>query len=148
MPEQRTHLRIREGNFTYLLAVGRDVSIEDRSSGALESIAGGTAVRAAWYSSGDERIPVYRLGLLLRYDAGQWARAVLLSDEEGRFGLAAGDIDLLAETGIPPVQPFNPPGSRIAGGSPIVGVCPTTQPEHLVLDAAILHACARRADRG
>lgn len=138
MPDRSAFLRIREGAFTYFLAADRRASIERRNSGVFQAAEDSASLRAAWYLSGSNRIPVIRLGRLLQTEVDDWEYAVLLSDGVDQAGVAIERVQLLAESDKPMVQPFNPVGSTLRGGSVITGVCPDTEPEYLVLDATRL----------
>lgn len=144
MVEQRACLRIREGSFTYLLVTDPTVSIEARNPETFEPVADKQALITAWARSGGDRVPVVRLGTLLETPVPEWQYAMLLSDGTHRIGVAAEHIDLIPEPDIPAIQPFNPPGARVPGGSVITGLCPQTDPEYLVLDPPRLQRCLHR----
>jgi len=148
MVDSRALFRIREGAFTYLLAADRTASIEHRSGGALEMLEDTASPLAAWYRTGDRRVPVVRLGRLMQTRAGAWAYALLLSDGPERIGVAAEHVHLIADGREPAIQAFNPVGCSLPGGPVITGVCPGTEPEYLVLDAPRFQACLRRAAQG
>lgn len=142
MTDRRTFLRIREGAFTYLLAVNQAVSIERRNRGGFQMVEGGSSAAVAWYHSGGGRIPIVRLGVVLECRVAEWEYAILLSDGSGRTGVAAEHVYLIPESDVPVIQPFNPVGTRV----PVVtGVCLHTDPEYLVLDLPRLQSCLRRA---
>lgn len=145
MIDSRAYLRISEGAFTYLVAVDPAASIEHRSSEALEVAEGSSSPVAAWHRTGDERVPVVRLGQVMRTGAADWEHAVVLADAGRRVALAAERVQVIPETDRPAIQPFNPAGCSLPGGSVITGLCPGTRPEYLVLDAARLHRCLLRA---
>ena len=138
-------LRITEGGFTYLLAAGRTATIEHRNSDVLQKVGGMKSLQVAWYLSGNERIRVIRLGVLMQTGASDWEYAVLLSDGSQRVGFAAEHVHVVPEAERPRVQPFNPPGSVLPGGTVIAGVCLDTEPEHLVFDNSRLHGCLSRS---
>lgn len=148
MLDKRALLRIHEGAFTYLLAADPAASIEHRNSGAFEMVGDESSPLAAWHRSGEVRVPVVRLGRLMRTPAGNWEYAVLLSDGTQRVGLAAEHVYLVPESAKPAIQPFNPAGCSLPGGPVVTGVCPGTDPEHLVLDYSRLQRCLRRAADG
>lgn len=144
MAEQRAHLRIREGAFAYLLAASEAVSIERRNRGAFEPEENASSVIVTRLRVGSDSVPVIRLGSLLATPAGEWEYAILLSDGSARVGVAAEHIYLIPEPEVPVVQPFNPAGSRLPGGSIVTGLCPHTDPEYLVLDLGRLQRSLRR----
>lgn len=145
MLDRKSLFRIREGAFSYLLAADQAMSVEHRDDGGFEFIDDPESPLAAWRLSDGMRIPVVRLGSLLRTPAGDWEYAVLLSGGSDGVGLAAEHVELVADSAKPAVQPFNPVGCSIPGGPLITGLTPDTEPEHLVLDAARLQHCLRRA---
>lgn len=146
MFEKRAVLRIREGAFVYLLATDRAVSIERRSSSTFEMFGEPRSLQIALHYSGGDRIPVYRLGLLFKDQVGQWGHAIILDDGVKRIAVAAEQVHLIPEHDNPGVQPFNPVGLRIPGRPLIIGVCPDTEPEYLVLDATRLLDCLARGE--
>ena len=149
MFDKQAVLRIREGAFVYLLATDKVVSIERRSASTFQMLNEAQGLQVAWYSSGTgqtgSRVPVYRLGLLFRDRVREWGHAIILDDGGERMCVAAEQVHLIPEHDKPAVQPFNPVGSRIPGGL-IVGLCPGTEPEHLVLDAVRLYESLRRRE--
>lgn len=145
MLDSSSFLRIREGAFSYLLAADQAASIEHRGDGGFEFVDDPASTLAAWRLSGDIRIPVVRLGRLLDTPAGDWGYAVLLSSGPDGVGLAAENVELVTDSGMPAVQPFNPVGCSIPGGPLITGLTPDTAPECLVLDPAGLRHSLRRA---
>lgn len=145
MDATRSYLRIREGAFTYLLATDRAASIEYRNGGAFQPVDDAASPLAAWYLSGDGRIPVVRLGRLMQTRAGNWEYAILLADGTDRIGVAAEHVHVIPDTEQPAVQPFNPVGCSLEDGPVIIGLCPGTEPEYLALDAACLARSLRRA---
>lgn len=145
MLDQRAFLRIREGGFAFLLAADQAVSIERHNRGAFEPVGDGQALHTAWQPAADGPVPVLRLGLLLGTPVAEWEYAILLSDGARRMALAAEHVYLIPEHEKPAIQAFNPIGSTLSGGAVITGLCPQTEPEHLVLDMARLQRCLRRA---
>lgn len=145
MIESKAYLQISEGAFTYLLAADPAASIEHRSSEALEMAGGDSSPVAAWYRAGDEGVPVVRLGQVMRTETADWEHAVVLADGGRRVAVAAERVQVVPESAKPAIQPFNPAGCSLPGGSVITGLCPGTRPEYLVLDAARLHRCLLRA---
>jgi len=147
MLDQRAFLKVQEGSFVFLLPADRARSIERRQATVFEAIDGAGPVLCARYVGGDERVPVIRLAGLLGVPAGQWAYAILFTGESGHVAVAAEHIHVIVETQKPVVQPFNPVGVAVEGEPVITGVCPGTEPEHLVLDPARLQRCLHRAVR-
>lgn len=145
MLDKRAFLRIREGAFAYLLGADQAVSIERRNGGTLELVGDGHSAYVAWHLAGSDRVPIVRLGLVMGTDAAQWEYAIMLSGDGGHVGLAAEHVHVIPENEKPVVQPFNPPGSTIPGGSVITGICPGTEPEYLVLDVPRIQRCLLRA---
>lgn len=145
MPDSRPFFQIREGAFSYLLAADQAAPIAHRGDGGFEFVDDPAATLAAWRLSGDFRLPVVRLGRLLGTAAGDWKHAVLWSGGPDGVGLAAEHVELVTDSGMPAVQPFNPVGCSLPGGPLITGLAPDTEPECLVLDPAGLRHCLRRA---
>lgn len=145
MLEAGALLRVREGAFTYLLAADPAASVEHRDSGVFDPVDAAESPLAAWYSCGDGRIPVVRLGRLMRTRVGEWEYAIVLADGAGRLGIAAEHVAHVPDAEKPHIQPFNPVGSKLPDAPVVSGVCPGTDPECLVLDPARLQHCLRRA---
>lgn len=145
MLEGSSLFRIREGAFSYLLAAEQAMSIQHRGGGGFEFVDDPASALAAWRLSDGIRIPLVRLGRLLRTPAGDWEYAVMLSGGADGVGLAAEYVELIADSAKPAIQPFNPVGCAIPGGPLITGMTPDTEPEHLVLDPARLQYCLRQA---
>jgi len=148
MIESTSHLRISEGDFTYLLAADRAATIEHRNSGGFELVEESTSPLAAWFRLGDERVPVVRLGRVMRTPVREWEYAIILSGGAEKVGVAAQHVHLVPEAGVPRIQPFNPVGSALTGGAVVTGVCPGTDPEHLVLDPPRFQRCLQNSAGG
>lgn len=146
MSDKRAVLRIREGAFVYLLATDRAVSIKGRNSTTFETLGDPRSMQVAWFLSGNDRVPIYRLGLLFEDQVEEWGHAIILDDGDKRIGIAAEQVNLTPEYDNPTSQPFNPAGLRHPMGRVIIGVCPDTEPEYLVLDAARLYECLLRGE--
>ncbi|HSH40953.1 MAG TPA: hypothetical protein VK973_02380 [Arenicellales bacterium] len=143
MVDERTYLRIREGTFTYLLAVEPSTAVEPRDAGALEPAGDDSAPVVAWHRAADGRVPVVRLGQVLGTRVGPWGHAILLGGGPP-IGVAAEHVDALPAGSAPDILPFNPAGCSLPDGSPIIGVCRGTEPERLVLDPPRLLRNLRR----
>jgi len=145
MLEQQPAFRIREGAFVFLLAAGPAATIERRQHEGFEPAGGESDVLCAWHRAGGERAPVLRLAGLLQCPAADWGQAIVFAAEARPVAVAAEHISRIPETGKPVIQRFNPAGVLLDGGPLIHGVCPHTEPEHLVLETASLGRCLQRA---
>jgi len=148
MADQRAYLRIHEGRFVFLLPAEQVLSIEQRQRTAFEPVDDSGSILAGWHVGGRARAPVIRLAWMMDFDAGDWGYAIVLSDEPRPVAVAAERVQSVAETDKPAIQPLNPIGSTLDGGPLVTGVCPSTEPEYLVLDMPRLRsALYRAADR-
>lgn len=145
MLDQRAFLRVQEGSFVFLLPAGQALSIERRQAGAFDLVSGDDPVLCAHYIAGGDRAPVIRLARLLDIQADEWGYAILLGGESGPVAVAAEHVHVVLDTEKPRIQPFNPAGVVVDGEPLITGVCPDTEPEHLVLEPARLQRCVRSA---
>lgn len=146
MLDQRAFLRVQEGAFVFLLPADQALSIEGRQREVFELAGGADSLLCAHYIAGGARVPVIRLAALLGgFTAGEWGYAILISGESGRVAFAAEHIDTALDREKLAVQPFNPAGVAVHGEPLIIGVCPDTEPEHLVLEPARLQRCLRHA---
>lgn len=145
MLEQGAFLRVQEGAFVFLLPADQTLSIEGRQREVFELVGGADSILCAHYIAGGARVPVIRLAALLGVTAGEWGYAILIDGDSGRVAFAAEHIDTAVDRDKLAVQPFNPAGVAVHGEPLITGVCPDTEPEHLVLEPARLQRCLRHA---